>query len=82
MARVGIEYCVECMFLGRALEMAKMLLEDFPQQIRSLELIPGTRGIFTITLDGEPIFRIGEDGRVPAPEEIRRQLEPRLHARA
>jgi selT/selW/selH-like putative selenoprotein len=70
------------MFLGRALEIAKALLEEFPQQIRSLELVPGGDGVFTVTLDGEPIYRIGPEGKPPAPEEIRRHLERRLQVRA
>ena len=82
MAKIGIEYCVECMFLGRALEIAKVLLEQFPQQIDSLELIPGTDGVFLITLAGEPVYRIGADGKLPAPEEIRRRLESRLRMHA
>ena len=82
MARIGIEYCVECMFLGRALEIAKLLLEKFPQEIESLELIPGTDGAFLITLDGEPVYRISADGRLPAPDEIKRRLESKLRMHA
>jgi selenoprotein W-related protein len=78
MAKLAIEYCVECMFLGRALEVAGSLLEQFAQQIDSLELIPGTHGAFTVTLDGEPIYRIGPEGRPPTPEEISRRVGERL----
>jgi len=78
---IEIEYCVECMFLGRALEIAERLLERFPQEIRSLTLIPGTDGVFTVTLDGEPIFRVGPEGRPPSPDEIGRLVEQKLKAR-
>ena len=64
MAEVEIEYCVECMYLGRALEVAESLLNDFPQQINGLILVPGTRGVFTVTLDGEPVREI-EPGELP-----------------
>ena len=64
MANVGIEYCVECMYLGRALQVAEALLSDFPQQIGGLTLVPGTRGVFAVTLDGETVREI-EPGELP-----------------
>jgi len=64
MADVQIEYCVECMYLGRALEVAEALLNDFPQQIDGLTLVPGTRGVFTVSLDGESVRAI-EPGELP-----------------
>lgn len=64
MADVRIEYCVECMYLGRALEVAEALLNDFPQQINGLKLVPGTRGVFDVSLDGEPVRAI-EPGELP-----------------
>jgi len=70
------------MFLGRALEIAKVLLEQFPQEIESLELTPGANGVFTVTLDKESVFRIGTEGKLPSPEEIRRRVESKLHMRA
>ena len=82
MAKIAITYCVECMFLGRALEIAKMLLEQYPHQIKNVKLIPGTAGVFTIKFDKERIYRIGKDGKLPSPEEIRRLLGPKLQTRA
>jgi selenoprotein W-related protein len=78
MAKIAIQYCVECMFLGRALEIAKMLLDEHPHEIEYLQLVPGTEGVFTIELDQEPIFHIGEEGRLPSPDEIRALVEPKL----
>ncbi len=78
MAKVGIEYCEECLFLGRALEVAQAVLERFSGELASVELVPGHDGVFTVTLDGEPLWRIGEEGRLPTPEGIVRTLEPRF----
>ncbi len=64
MADVRIEYCVECMYLGRALEVAEALLRDFSQQIDGLTLVPGTRGVFDVSLDGESVRAI-EPGELP-----------------
>ena len=82
MVKIAIKYCVECMFLGRALEIAKMLLEQYPQQIKNVKLVPGKEGVFTIKLDKERIYRIGKEGKLPSPEEIRGLLEPKLQTRA
>lgn len=64
MAEIRVEYCVECMYLGRALEVTEALLNDFPSQIDGLTLVPGTRGVFAVTLDGESVHRI-EPGELP-----------------
>lgn len=78
MAKIAIQYCVECMFLDRALEIAKMLLDEYPHEIESLQLVPGSDGVFTIELDQEPIFHIGEEGRLPSLAEIRTLVEAKL----
>lgn len=77
-AKLTIEYCEECLFLGRALEVARAVLERFSRDLEAVELRPGHGGVFTVTLNSDPIFKIGEDGRTPAPEEIVRRLEPRF----
>lgn len=64
MADVQIEYCVECMYLERALEVAEALLTEFPERIHGLTLVPGTRGVFAVRLDGEPVREI-EPGELP-----------------
>ncbi len=77
-ARVSVEYCVECLFLGRALEVAQALLERFPDALEAVELRPGHAGVFTVALDGEPLWTIGEDGRPPQPEAVVQLVERRL----
>ena len=80
--KLTIEYCEECLFLGRALEVAKAVLERFAWDLEAVELRPGHDGVFTVALDGDALFRIGEDGRPPTPEEIVRRLEPKLQRAA
>lgn len=77
-ARIRIEYCVECLFLGRALEIAQALLERFPGEIEAVELKPGHEGVFTVMLAGEALWTVGEDGRPPAPETIVQLMERKL----
>ncbi len=76
--RVSVEYCVECLFLGRALEIAQALLERFPSEIEAVEIKPGHDGVFVVMLDGETLWTVGEDGRPPAPETIVQLMERKL----
>lgn len=71
MARISIEYCVECMYLDRALEAAQALFGEFPDSIEALTLTPGSRGVFTVTLDGEAVCDIEPGELPPSVEEIR-----------
>ncbi|HED04796.1 MAG TPA: SelT/SelW/SelH family protein [Candidatus Fraserbacteria bacterium] len=75
MAQVQIEYCVECLYLARALETAQALLESYADQLSSLELLPGSRGVFTVTLDDRVLYRMKEgEWRLPSPELLKRQV--------
>lgn len=70
MAKVAITYCAECMFLGRALEVGQTLLEMHADRIDALEIVPGSEGVFTVTVNDQAVYRIGEEGLPPLPDEI------------
>lgn len=78
MTRIDIEYCVECLYLGRALEVAEVLLNEFSDEIEALALVPGTRGVFTVALDGEAICAIQPGELPPSPQEVRRKVQATL----
>lgn len=78
MAEIEIEYCVECMYLGRALEVAESLLNGFPQQINGLTLVPGTRGVFTVSLDGESVRAIEPGELPPSVDDVRAKVASAL----
>lgn len=46
--------------------------------IRSLELVPGTGGVFDVDLDGERVFTKAMLGRYPEPADVIPLLEERM----
>jgi selenoprotein W-related protein len=53
------------------------LLGSYRNDIRSLEILPSSGGVFEVTLDGRKIFSKKETGRFPEFEEIARCLDVR-----
>ncbi|MDI9976023.1 SelT/SelW/SelH family protein [Rhodococcus sp. IEGM 1307] len=63
--RVAITYCTQCQWLLRAAWMAQELLGTFGQELGEVALVPGTGGIFRITVDDELIWDRKEQGGFP-----------------
>jgi selenoprotein W-related protein len=78
MADVRIEYCVECMYLRRALEVAEALLNEFPQRIDGLTLVPGTHGVFDVSLDGASVRAIEPGELPPSVDEVQSKVATAL----
>ena len=53
---VEIEYCVPCGHLNRAIDTERVILERFGRQIEGVRLKTGHGGVFTIRVDGQPIY--------------------------
>lgn len=62
MAAIEIEYCVPCGLLKYAIESQQVLLETYGRELDAVTLKPGHGGVFTIRIDGEPVFDKDEDG--------------------
>lgn len=77
---VEITYCTQCHWLMRAAWMAQELLTTFEADIKSLNLAPGSGGVFEVRLNGAILFSRKEAGRFPESKElkqlIRDQIEP------
>ncbi len=50
-ARVAVEYCTQCRWLLRAAWVAQELLQTFRTRLGEVALVPGTDGVFRVTLD-------------------------------
>ena len=50
-SRVAIEYCTQCRWLLRASWVAQELLQTFRTRLGEVALVPGTGGVFRVTLD-------------------------------
>lgn len=72
--RVTITYCTQCSWLLRAAWMAQELLSTFGQDLAEVALVPGTGGIFVITLDGRTIWDRKEDGGFPEAKVLKQRV--------
>ena len=76
--RVGITYCQKCHFLPRAAWTAQELLHTFGDYIAEVALVPGSGGMFAVTVDGEEVWSTRENGRFPEMRELRNLLRDRI----
>jgi selenoprotein W-related protein len=54
------------------------LLTEFKPEIKSLTLIPGTGGVFEVSVDGKKIYSKIETGEFPSPEVIVKAIRAKL----
>ncbi|TCV98328.1 SelT/SelW/SelH family protein [Biostraticola tofi] len=71
---ITIHYCSQCNWLLRAGWMAQELLNTFSTELASVTLLPGTGGIYQITVDGMLIWDRKTDGGFPDAAELKRRL--------
>lgn len=71
---VEIEYCTQCRWLLRAAWIAQELLTTFDTDLTSVNLTPGTGGIFDIRLNGVLLFSRKAAGRFPESKEIKQLI--------
>jgi selenoprotein W-related protein len=74
---IRITYCTQCNWLLRAGWMAQELLSSFGQDLGAVTLVPGTGGVFEITLDGETIWERKRDGGFPEAKVLKRLVRDR-----
>lgn len=56
------------------------MLEEWEGQIGSLEVIPGSGGIFDVHVDGELVFTKSMLGRYPDPDDVLPLLRERIES--
>lgn len=71
---VKIHYCSQCNWMLRATWMAQELLHTFSTDLASVTLVPGTGGIYEITVNDEVIWNRKVDNGFPDAAEIKRRL--------
>ena len=77
-AIVAITYCTQCNWLLRAAWMAQELLNTFGADLGAVQLVPGTGGIFTVTLDGELVWDRKRDGGFPDVRVLKQMVRDRI----
>ncbi|HSA58059.1 MAG TPA: SelT/SelW/SelH family protein [bacterium] len=76
--RIAIEYCTQCRWLLRAAWTAQELLTTFEAEIGGVTLVPGTGGVFHVTLDGETLWSRKDEGRFPEMKELKQIVRDRI----
>ncbi len=62
----------------RAAYLAQELLTSFEKELGEVALVPGSGGIFEVTLDGETLASNRESKRMPEAGEVKRLLRDRI----
>ncbi len=75
---VTIRYCTQCNWLLRSAWMAQELLSTFKDEVGGVTLIPGTGGIFEVTLAGEVIWERKRDGGFPDIKALKQMVRDRI----
>ncbi len=76
--RIEIHYCTQCRFMLRAAYLAQELLTSFEKELGEVALVPGSGGIFEVTLDGETLATNRETKVMPEAGEVKRLLRDRI----
>lgn len=63
--RVTITYCTGCRWLLRAAWMAQELLTTFETVLGEVALVPGSGGVFRVTVDGDVVWDRKKDKGFP-----------------
>lgn len=71
---ITITYCTQCRWLLRAAWLAQELLTTFESEIGGVTLIPGTGGIFRVSIEDHLIWSRKEAGRFPEAKELKQRI--------
>ena len=75
---VCITYCTQCNWLLRSAWMASELLSTFSLELGAVTLVPGTGGIFEISLDGDLVWERKRDGGFPDVKQLKQLVRDRI----
>jgi selenoprotein W-related protein len=76
--RIAIAYCTQCQWLLRAAWMAQELLQTFGDDLGEVALIPGTGGVFTVTVDDVQIWDRKEREGFPEAKILKQLVRDRV----
>ena len=76
--RIEITYCTQCKFMLRATWLAQELLTTFGQELGEVAIVPGSGGVFEVTLDGEVIATNRDHQPMPDPAQVKRTVRDRV----
>lgn len=59
--KLTIDYCTECGYIDRALEAARLVMEDFGNDFEQIQLVPSEGGVFRVSIESEVVFDLDEE---------------------
>lgn len=75
---VSITYCTQCRWLLRAGWTAQELLVTFEEELGGVTLVPGTGGVFEVTLGDTILWSRKDEGRFPELKELKQRLRDQI----
>lgn len=72
--QVTITYCTQCNWLLRSAWMAQELLSTFGPELGAVTLVPGTGGVFEITVDGTLVWERRRDSGFPDVKALKQKV--------
>ena len=75
---IKLEFCIVWNYTPRAVSTVEDILEKYGKEVKSIDLITGTGGVFELYLNGELIYSKLETGRHTNEGEILELMEKAL----
>jgi selenoprotein W-related protein len=75
---ITIEYCRQCRWLLRAAWMAQEILSTFEEEVGGVTLVPGTGGVFVVSVGGTIVWSRKAEGRFPDIAELKQRVRDRV----
>ncbi|MBX3425907.1 MAG: SelT/SelW/SelH family protein [Pirellulales bacterium] len=72
--RVEIEFCTQCRWLLRAGWTAQELLTTFSQELGEVALVPGTGGVFRVSIDDRLVWDRAAEAGFPELKELKKRI--------
>ena len=76
--KIKLEFCIVWNYTPRAVSTVEDILEKYGKDVTSIDLIPGTGGVFELYIDGVLIYSKLETGRHTNEGEILQLMEKAL----
>lgn len=76
--QLKIVYCTQCNWLMRSSWLAQELLSTFDEELSEVSLVPGTGGIFEMSINNKLIWSLKEQGRFPEIKELKKIVRDQI----
>lgn len=76
--KISIEYCTSWGYIGRAVALARKLLNEHKNHIAEVSLIPSSGGVFEVKFGDELIYSKKESGEFPENEQVEHIIKSKI----